>query len=135
MAEVAEAQIYDIQNYTHDADTYRGITQVDVTVNVARVRPFRQEGEKIATTIDQVADDGMFPVEFRMRSKSRAVLLTLLQQSKADATFDGKEPGAAGTKTFTLTNAVYQTSDGGIRVDREGEFSIRGYAEAFAENT
>lgn len=50
-------------------------------------------------------------------------------------TFDGKEPGAAGTKTFTLTNAVYQTSDGGIRVDREGEFSIRGYAEAFAENT
>jgi len=133
MAEQLEAQLYDIQNYNHGLDKFTGITAINVSVNNAKIRPFRKEGERIASTIDTVADDSMFPVEFRVRSKSKTVLLSLLTQAKANATFDAREPGVATPKTFTLTNAVYQSSDGDINLER-GEFSIRGYAEGFAEN-
>jgi|GEM_PF-4529004 len=130
MASQTESMLFNVNTFTHGADNFPGITGINITKNLGRLKSFRKELELIGSIVRRVADDGRFAVEFTLQSKSRSVLFTLLDKDQAAVTVKATDAETGVAATISIANAIYDTAGGGITTSDDGQFQIHGVGSA-----
>jgi hypothetical protein len=131
MVENAEVPAFDVYEYVHGLDTYRGLESIQVNKRHRGPSfPIRLEFERVPSALEPIGHNDP-PVRFTLRSRSKSALEVLAALAPGDATFRTRLADGTGDSDllYTITNAIYEES--GIQADRErqGFFTLSGTAQ------
>ena len=127
MAEIAEVQIFDVEEYTHGTDIYRGIAQVQITKQRGPRVPIRKEGEFTPSGYERIGTDDA-PVRISITSRAASTLATLADQLAGTVVVKTRNAGAGPKLKLTLTNVEYERSSVNASFEQKGSFTLEGTA-------